>query len=75
MTAEACKPLLSRPSHLIGYHMIIEGELVVSVADLPPVSLHAGDIVIMPRNDMQTLGSAPGLTPVDGRSFVEPSPD
>ena len=26
VTSEACKPLLSRPSPLIAYHMVIEGK-------------------------------------------------
>ncbi len=52
------------PAHLIAYHYIIAGRMVVGVGDAPPLEACAGEIVLLPRNDGHVLGSAPGLRPV-----------
>jgi AraC-like DNA-binding protein len=44
----------------------VEGEL--------PAEISAGEIVLLPRNDPHTIGSAGGLRPVDGHTLIEPSP-
>jgi AraC-like DNA-binding protein len=75
VTAEACKPLMSQPSQLIAYHMVIEGKMLLSIDGDPPTLVRAGEIVILPRNDAHVAASEAGLNPVDGYSLVEPSPD
>jgi AraC-like DNA-binding protein len=74
VTAEACRPLLNRPAHLIAYHFVLEGYMLVHVGEQPPITVEAGEIVLIPRNDRQTLASSPGLTPVDGHGLVDWSP-
>ena len=74
VTTEDCKPLLAGPAQLIAYHLVIEGHMLLSVAGEPSTTVQAGEIVLLPRNDEQVLASGPGITPVDGHSFVERSP-
>jgi AraC-like DNA-binding protein len=50
-------------SHIIPYHMIIEGTCFVQVAGLEPIKLNAGEVVVMPHGDVQMLSSKIGLPP------------
>jgi AraC-like DNA-binding protein len=60
-------------AQLIGYHFIVEGSLFVAVDGEPPLKLGAGDVILLPRNDAHTLGSAPGLAPMSAGDLVRPS--
>ena len=51
------------PAHLVAYHYVATGSMFVSVGDAPPVEVYAGEIVLLPRNDLHMLGSAAGLKP------------
>src|SRR5690606_21874121 len=51
------------PAHIIAYHYVIAGRLVLMVQGMPPVEVGAGEIVLLPRNDRHALGDAPGLPP------------
>ncbi len=75
VTMEACKPLLSRPAQIIAYHFVLEGSALLSVDGQPPVRVGAGEIVLLPRNDAHLVASAAAISPVDGYSLVEASPD
>jgi hypothetical protein len=75
LTAEDCMPILASPAHLIGYHFLIEGRMLVSVAGEPAVEVRAGEIVLIPRNDTHVLASEPDLVPVDGHGLVQPAAD
>lgn len=75
VTADDCGAFLSKPSQLISYHVLLTGRCLLTVGDEPPLEVSAGEIVLMPRNDVHTLSSAPGLKTVMGRSLVQPSPD
>ena len=71
VTAEACKALLQKPSHLIAYHFLLEGRALVTVDGHSPVAVEAGEIVLLPRNDMHVLASETGLVPVNGYEFID----
>ena len=75
VTAEACNALLSRPSHLIAYHMVIEGHVVLSVDGEAETRVEAGEIALLPRNDAHVGASGAGIAPVDGYSLIETSPE
>ena len=70
---EDCRPLLSRPTQIIAYHYVLEGSLLLGVADAAPVEVRAGEIVLLPRNDGHLLASASGLRPVSTASLIRPS--
>ena len=74
VTSEACKPLLSRPSQLIAYHMVIEGQMALSIDGEGTIRVKEGEIVLLPRNDVHVAASAAGIAPVDGHSLIETSP-
>lgn len=74
ITPGECHPHLSNPLQLIGYHFVIEGSLLVSTEGAPPIEAHAGEIVLLPRNDPHVLASAAGIEPVSGADLIQPSP-
>jgi AraC-like DNA-binding protein len=75
VTAEDCRPYLETPAQIVSYHVITAGNCLLSVAGEPWVPLQAGEVVLLPRNDVHQLASAPGITAVRGDSLVRPSPD
>ena len=43
VTAEACKPMLSRPAQMIAYHLMVEGCMLVSVPGESATLVRAGE--------------------------------
>ncbi len=68
---EAWQPFLAAPTQVIAYHVILEGTVLVSVDGQPPCEVHAGEIVLLPRNEGHTLASGIGLKTVTGLSLLE----
>ena len=64
-TPEKCAPFFPMPDRLIGYHYVRSGTLIAEVPGLPPATLKAGEIMILPRNDAHRLASRPGLPPAN----------
>ncbi len=75
ITPEDCAPFLGRRAHVIVYHVVTEGELLVGLEDAPMMDVRAGEIVLFPQNAPHTLASAPGLKPVSGRVLIQQSAD
>jgi AraC-like DNA-binding protein len=71
---EDCKPFLPEPAHVISYHYVVEGRLLVKEGDGAPVALKAGEIVLFPRNDVHYLGSVMAREPTDAHTLIQ-APD
>ena len=71
---EHCAPALGPVSHLILYHYVVEGELRIRVdgEDGEGLVLGAGDVVLLPRNDLHLVGSDLSLPPVAGSDIIQP---
>ena len=59
------EPFFPVPETLMSYHYIRSGKVIVEVDGMPPATLEAGDIAILPRNDRHRLASRLGLPPAD----------
>src|SRR5437868_13337162 len=59
---------------VILYHYVVEGELRIRVdgEDGEGLVLGAGDVVLLPRNDLHLVGSDLTLPPVPGSDIIEP---
>jgi AraC-like DNA-binding protein len=68
---EDCGPYGAVPLSLIAFHYVITGELKVAVSGQAPVTTHAGDIIILPRNDYHILGSDLDIMPVSAERLIE----
>ena len=64
-TPDHCAPWFSVPQRLIAYHYVRSGQTVVEAEGMAPVTLEAGSIVILPRNDPHVLTSRSGVPPAD----------
>jgi AraC-like DNA-binding protein len=74
---EHCAPVLGAASHLIIYHYVVEGELHIRVEgeDGEGLVLGAGEVVMLPRNDLHLMGSDLSLPPVAGSDIIRPPKD
>jgi AraC-like DNA-binding protein len=72
---EHCSPLLGPTSHLIPYHYVVEGDLRLRVEvegeNGEDLALRAGDVVLLPGNDLHRMGSDLDLTPVRGSDIIK----
>lgn len=70
VSAEDCRPFLAAPAHVIAYHYVVSGKLLLQVDDDPVVEVRAGEIVLLPRNDFHKLGSALNLRAVSADHLI-----
>ncbi|MBC7767189.1 MAG: AraC family transcriptional regulator [Phycisphaerales bacterium] len=68
-----CKPFMPVPSHVVAFHYAIEGGFHVRLESGESAHVQAGEVVLLPRNDMHVYGSAPNMIPVSAVSLVQPS--
>ncbi len=69
---EHCAPLLGSASHLIIYHYVVEGDLHIRVEGEDGFLIGAGEVVLLPRNDLHLMGSDLSLPPVAGSDIIHP---
>jgi AraC-like DNA-binding protein len=71
---EHCGPVLGPASHLIIFHYIMEGELSLRVEgdEGRPLTLEAGEVVLLARNDLHLMGSDLDLRPVPASEIIQP---
>jgi AraC-like DNA-binding protein len=62
---EFCRPFtMTEPEYVIGFHYVVEGVLVVTLDDGTPRRIGAGEMVMLPHNDLHVFGSASGLNTI-----------
>lgn len=67
---ERMKLFLAPATQIIGFHYIVSGRLIAHVLGGPPTELKAGELILLPRNDLHVLGSDRGLTPGRANDIV-----
>lgn len=72
ISPEDCAPFLTTPARVICFHFVVEGKAVVGIEGEPPLAAKAGEIVLLPRNDLHILASAAGLPPVEAGALIQP---
>lgn len=73
VSPEHCAPALGPASHLIIYHYVVEGELHIRIdGDGDEIVIDAGEVVLLPRNDLHLMGSDLTLQPVAGSDVIRP---
>ena len=65
-----CAPFFPVPDTLIAYHYVRSGEILVQVQDGVEVSLAAGEVAILPRNEPHLLAKRSGLPPIDASDIA-----
>ena len=72
VTSQLCAPFLGPTAHLVPYHYVIEGDLLVALDGGEPQTLRRGDVVLFPRNDTHILGSDVRLPALLGSDLIRP---
>ena len=74
---EHCAPALGPASHLMIFHYVVGGELHIRVdgEDGEGIKIGAGELVLLPRNDLHLMGSDLNLPPVAGSDIIQPPQD
>ena len=76
ITADECaRHLPGLPTQIIGYHVVIEGRMLVGVDSEPLVEVSAGEIVLFPQNDAHILADRRGVRPISASELIQRSPD
>jgi AraC-like DNA-binding protein len=64
--------LMAASARVISFHYVVEGRLLLQMGAEPPLELHGGSIVLLPRNEAHTLSSGRGLRPADQLAPEQP---
>jgi len=74
VTPEHCGPALGPASHLIIYHYVVEGDIRIRIEgeDGEGLMIGAGELILLPRNDLHLMGSDLSLPPVAGSEVIRP---
>jgi len=75
LTPEDCKPFMPEPNQLIAYHYVTAGRLVVETEGMPAVTVAAGEVILLPRNDEHVIGSGENLKPISADGLIQPAND
>ncbi len=75
VSEEDCRPFMPMPRQVIAYHVVTEGEMLVTLGTGPDQKAKAGDVVFLPLNAWHTISSDSSLTPVVGDDLVLPAGD
>jgi AraC-like DNA-binding protein len=70
MEAGLCAPFLGPSTHLIPYHYVVSGELLVALENRDAVPLRQGEMVLFPNNDLHFMGSDLSRPPTSARDLL-----
>jgi AraC-like DNA-binding protein len=74
---EYCAPFIGPASDLVIYHYVLDGHLRVRIQGESGAGLliEAGELVLLPRNDLHLIGSDLSLPPVASSDVIHPPKD
>jgi AraC-like DNA-binding protein len=67
---ELCRPFMTPPDRLICFHYVVKGDCIVAIPGAEACALTGGDMVLLPRNDVHKLASAPDVVPVNAGEVI-----
>lgn len=68
--ANECARYFTLPRHVIAYHYVRDGAMRCRVGDGAPVEVHAGQVVLLPRNDSHLVHSCEPPPPLDHKADI-----
>ncbi|MBM3570499.1 MAG: AraC family transcriptional regulator [Alphaproteobacteria bacterium] len=71
---EDCGLLIGPVARLIPYHYVVAGEFEFQVVGEPRRRLRAGEMVLVPGNEVHIMASDTRLPPVDAGDLIQPGP-
>ncbi len=71
VTADDIGPSVPGCAHIIAYHYVCEGRMLLELDGHDDVPVECGEVVLLPHNERHRLASGPGLQPVNAEDFLE----
>jgi AraC-like DNA-binding protein len=71
VTPEDCQPYLDPPRHVIAFHFVSDGCMRLRTGDDDAIDVRAGEIVLLPHNEMHFFGSELTSSPVSAGELVQ----
>jgi AraC-like DNA-binding protein len=72
VSANDCAPFLAEPRHVIAYHFVAVGCMRIQPEGGTAIDVCAGEIVLLPQNDVHVFGSELSAAPVPAREVIRP---
>ena len=72
VTNEDCKPFMDLPKQVIAYHVVTQGEALVSLGNQFQYRAKAGEVVLLPDNSLHVLASSHAAKPTQADDLVLP---
>jgi AraC-like DNA-binding protein len=74
VSAEHCKPFFVTPRHVIASHFVVQGHMLLRVADAEPIEVRAGELSLLPHNDAHLFGSDLSAEMIQAHTVLQPAP-
>jgi AraC-like DNA-binding protein len=68
---ELCRPYMVEPDYVVGFHYVVEGAFILMLDDGTSRRISAGELVMLPRNDIHVFASASGLDAVGAGALMQ----
>jgi AraC-like DNA-binding protein len=73
VTPEDCQPYLVAPRHIMSFHFVAAGRMQLRIHAAAAVQVDAGEIVLLPKNNLHFFGSELHDAPVPAGTIVRPA--
>jgi len=75
VSPEDCRPFLAPPRHVIAFHYVTAGSMLLQAEGADAIEVGTGEAVLVLHNDMHRFGSELNLAPVPAGDIVQPPQD
>ncbi|BFT62857.1 cupin domain-containing protein [Pseudomonas moorei] len=72
ISADACKPFLAAPRHIIASHFVVSGHMQLRIDGDDTIDVRAGELILLARNDAHTFGSDLSMAPMPAGEIIQP---
>lgn len=70
VTDEDCSPAVPPASHLVAFHYVLDGRLAAGIEGGPWHECTGGDLIVVARNDVHSVGSDLGLPALRAEALI-----
>jgi AraC-like DNA-binding protein/mannose-6-phosphate isomerase-like protein (cupin superfamily) len=71
VSAEDCKPFQVTPRHVIAFHFVATGRMQLQIEGSDPVEARAGELLLLPHNDIHVFGSDLAVPVTPGHQLIQ----
>ena len=72
ISSDDCKPFIAAPRHVVASHFVAAGQMQLRVEGGDTVEVRAGEIVLLPHNDIHRFGSDLNAELMPAREVIQP---